>query len=77
MAGKLAALLSRHASRDLFDTHTLLARGDLDPARLRSMFVAYAGMNRKDFRTVTPAEIDFTPVDLRDQLLTVLRKTVI
>lgn len=77
VAGKIAALLSRRASRDLFDAHALLARGDLDPARLRPVFVAYAGMNRKDFRTATPEDVDFDAMELRNQLLPVLRRTAI
>lgn len=38
-AGKLAALLARNASRDVFDAHALLARRDLDRAKLRLAFV--------------------------------------
>ena len=38
-AGKLAALLARHASRDLFDAHLLLAT-ELDPSLLRIGFVS-------------------------------------
>jgi len=34
-AGKLAALLSRNASRDVFDAVELLRREDLDRAKLR------------------------------------------
>lgn len=76
-AGKLAALLSRRASRDLFDAHALLRRDDLVPDRLRPLFVAYAGMNRKDFRTVGPEDVDFQAAELRNQLLPVLRQRVI
>jgi predicted nucleotidyltransferase component of viral defense system len=47
-AGKLAALLSRHASRDLIDAHRLLTRTSLDPERLRLAFMVYGGLNRKD-----------------------------
>ena len=44
-AGKLAALLARRASRDLFDAHHLLLRGGLDPQRLRVAFVVYCVRN--------------------------------
>ena len=47
-AGKLAALLARQASRDLFDAHLLLTRQALDAERLRLGFVVYGAMNRKD-----------------------------
>src|ERR1700722_19888056 len=40
-AGKLVALLARHASRDLFDTHQLLTQQVLDPEELRLGFVLY------------------------------------
>jgi predicted nucleotidyltransferase component of viral defense system len=74
-AGKLAALLSRRASRDLFDAHALLARRDIDDARLRTAFVAYGAMNRVDWRTVTPDSIGFEVDELREQLLPVLRSS--
>ena len=51
-AGKLSALLSRHASRDLFDVHALHTSGKLDNQRLRLAFIIYGAMNRKDWRTV-------------------------
>jgi len=41
-AGKLAALFSREASRDLFDARELLRRGSLDRAKLRLGFVRLA-----------------------------------
>ena len=72
-AGKLAALLARRASRDLFDAHHLLLRGDLDPQRLRIAFVVYGAMNRKDWRTVSVDDIAFEPRELRNQLVPTLR----
>ena len=42
-AGKIAALLARHASRDLFDAHLLLTTQELDAERLRLAFVVYGG----------------------------------
>jgi predicted nucleotidyltransferase component of viral defense system len=41
-AGKLPALFSRRASRDLFDTRELLWRNDLNQTSLRTAFVATA-----------------------------------
>ena len=72
-AGKLAALLARRASRDLFDAHHLLLRGGLDPKRLRIAFVVYGAMNRKDWRTVSVDDIAFEPRELRNQLVPTLR----
>lgn len=72
-AGKLAALLSRRAVRDLFDTHQLLASTDLDPQKLRLAFVLYGAMNRKDWRTVTADDVTTTHREMESQLLPLLR----
>lgn len=72
-AGKLAALLARHASRDLFDASQLLRRDDLDPARLRVAFVVYGALNRKDWRTVKVSDVSFERGELEQQLLPLLR----
>ena len=72
-AGKLAALLSRHASRDLFDAHQLLASDLLDPERLRIAFVVYGGASRLDWRTVAIRDVFFEARELRDQLIPVLQ----
>ena len=71
--GKLAALLSRTASRDLFDTCELLRRGDLDRTKLRLAFVVYGGANRKDWRTVTLDDVKVEATELQSQLLPTLR----
>ncbi len=73
--GTLAALFSRTASRDLFDTCKLLRRGDLDRAKLRLAFVVYGGANRRDWRTVSPDDVKVDPVELQNQLLPTLRTT--
>ena len=72
-AGKLAALLARQASRDLFDTHQLLMRNDLDPKKLRLGFVLYGAMNRKDWRTVAVEDVGYDPRELENQLIPVVR----
>lgn len=72
-AGKLAALLARHASRDLFDAHHLLTQTDLDPHKLRLGFVLYGGMNRKDWRTVSIQDVAYEPRELENQLVPVVR----
>ncbi len=73
-AGKFAALLARHASRDLFDAHHLLTQKELDKNKLRLGFVLYGAMNRKDWRTVCVDDICFDKNELRNQLLPVVRK---
>jgi len=73
-AGKLAALMARHAGRDLFDSHLLITQGHLNAERLRLAFVVYGAMNRKDWRTVTIDDIAFQADELENQLIPVLRK---
>jgi len=72
-AGKLAALLARHASRDLFDAHQLLTTRQFAVDRLRLAFVVYGGLNRKDWRGVTAADVGFSPKELQNELIPVLR----
>ncbi len=72
-AGKLAALLARSANRDIFDAHRLLAAPDLDPARLRLGFVVYGGINRKDWRTVSPEDVKCDAADAPRDLVPMLR----
>jgi predicted nucleotidyltransferase component of viral defense system len=76
-AGKLAALLARHASRDLFDAHHLLTQTDLDRSKLRLGFVLYGGMNRKDWRTVAIQDVAYEPHELENQLVPVVRDAIL
>lgn len=76
-AGKLAALLARHASRDLFDAHQLLTHTTLDPVQLRLAFVVYGAMNRVDWRTVSADQIDYKFGELENQLIPVVRPEVL
>ena len=72
-AGKLAALLSRNASRDVFDAVELLGREDLDRAKLRLGFVVYGGANRKDWRAVSAKDVKLDAAELKSQLLPTVR----
>ncbi len=76
-AGKLAALLARGASRDLFDARALLQRGGLDAVKLRLAFVVYGGANRVDWRTVSSEQITTTREDVSQRLLPLLRSDLI
>lgn len=71
-AGKLVALMARHASRDLFDAHQLLTTQNLDSEKLRIGFVLYGAMNRKDWRTARLDDIVFDKKELQEQLLPLL-----
>ncbi|MGE3669938.1 MAG: nucleotidyl transferase AbiEii/AbiGii toxin family protein [Polyangiaceae bacterium] len=75
-AGKLAALLARGASRDLFDARELLERGSFDLDKLRLAFVVYGGINRVDWRTVSAAVVSTTVTDVKRQLLPMLRQDI-
>ncbi|MGD8700578.1 MAG: nucleotidyl transferase AbiEii/AbiGii toxin family protein [Gemmatimonadales bacterium] len=72
-AGKLAALFSRNASRDVFDARELLIRGGLDRSRLRTAFLVYGGVNRRDWRTVSLDDVKADPRQVDRELLPVLR----
>jgi predicted nucleotidyltransferase component of viral defense system len=75
-AGKLAALVARSASRDVFDARQLLRPGTLDARKLRLAFVVYGGINREDWRTVTVEHVTTTPADVDAQLVPMLRHDV-
>ncbi len=75
-AGKLAALLARGASRDLFDARQLLTEDVLDPAKLRLAFVVYGGINRVDWREVSADTVTTTVDDVKRQLLPMLRQDI-
>ena len=72
-AGKLAALLSRTASRDLFDASQLLRGGGLNAAKLRLAFVVYGGTSRKDWRTVSVDDVTVDAAEADAMLLPLLR----
>ena len=76
-AGKLAALLARGASRDLFDAQQLLLRGTLDPAKLRLAFVVYGAANRVDWRTVSRETVTTSATDVTERLLPMLRRDLV
>ena len=72
-AGKLAALFARQRARDLFDCSLIFSLDTLDLEKLRTAFVVYGGMNRRDWRTVTLDDVGFDPGDLASQLVPALR----
>lgn len=73
IAGKMAALLARSASRDVFDAHALLATPGLDLAKLRLGFVVYGGINRKDWRTISADDVKADVNEVRMELVPMLR----
>jgi len=75
-AGKLVALLSRGASRDLFDVRQLLSTQILNRRELRLGFVLYGAMNRMDWRTVSFDAIDTDARELENQLVPLMRSSL-
>ncbi len=75
-AGKLAALLARSTSRDLFDARELLRRHHLDRSKLRLGFVVYGGANREDWRSVSVERVHATAQEVDSQLVPMLRDDI-
>ncbi|KGM38556.1 hypothetical protein JY97_15530 [Alkalispirochaeta odontotermitis] len=76
-AGKLAALFARHQARDLFDSHQLLSNTSFDPKRLRTAFVVYGALNRKDWRTISLKDIDFNEEEIKQMLIPLLHANIV
>lgn len=76
-AGKLAALLARGASRDIFDARELLRPGQLDETKLRLGFVVYGGINRVDWRIVSLKTVTTSAADVTEKLLPMLRSDLV
>lgn len=72
VAGKLAALLARTQSRDLYDSARIFETLPLDSELLRVAFVVYGGMNRIDWRKITIETVAVDHDDLGRKLLPVL-----
>ena len=72
-AGKLVALLDRRKARDLFDSSLVLSMTGLDNEMLRTAFVVYGAMERRDWRTVSAEDVAFDSNELSGQLIPALR----
>lgn len=73
-AGKLSALLTRTASRDLFDASNLLNHQDPKDEKLRLMYVLYGAMNpRANWCEISIENITADLKDLREKLIPVLK----
>lgn len=74
-AGKLSALFSRNASRDLFDAHHLLTKCRIETKKLRTAFVVYLAMSKIEIANLNPQFIESNILDIRNRLFPVLRQT--
>lgn len=73
-AGKFSALLSRVASRDLFDAHQLLKNTKLNKDKLRLAFVVYIAMTPLELDEINISTISYDARELSNRLLPVLRQ---
>ena len=73
-AGKLSALFSRYAGRDLFDVNYLLTKCDLDLKKLRLVFVVYLAMTTIDLSKLSVDKLEYDILDMKNKLLPVLHQ---
>lgn len=74
--GKLAALLARTASRDLFDATQIAKLVKSTDATLRLAYVIYGAKQPKDWRKVTAKDISVDAEELVDRLIPVLNTSI-
>ena len=74
VAGKLVALLARSRARDVFDSRLIFELEGLDRERLRLAFVVYGATVRRDWRTVSLADVGFEATELTSQLFPTLHR---
>ncbi len=68
VAGKLVALIDRHAARDLFDARRILSIDGLDWRRIKAAVLAIGACGRRDWRTMSVEAIKGDPRELRQKL---------
>jgi hypothetical protein len=69
VAGKLVALVDRHAARDLFDARRIIAIDGLDWPRIKAAVLAYGACGRRDWRTLSLARLTGDPREFREKLI--------
>jgi hypothetical protein len=69
IAGKMVALLSRRAARDLFDARRIFEVPDLNWRWIRAAMLGIGASGRADWRLASIDAIDADPKELRDKLL--------
>ena len=68
VAGKLVALIDRHAARDLFDARRILSIDGLDWNRIKAAVLAMGASGRRDWLTVSVDRIRGDPREFRRTL---------
>ena len=74
IAGKLSALFTRKAARDLFDVHYLMRNMNIDLKKLKTTFLIYGIMGPKDLRNITLNQVSFDKDEYYQNLVPVLTK---
>ncbi|HIF0302612.1 TPA: nucleotidyl transferase AbiEii/AbiGii toxin family protein [Legionella pneumophila] len=74
-AGKLSALFSRVASRDIFDAHYLFTKCSLEQEKLRTAFVSYLAISDTPIEKVSVEAIQHDINDIKNMLYPVLQQT--
>ncbi len=68
VAGKLVALIDRHAARDLFDARRILSIDGLDWDRIKAAVLALGASGRRDWRNRSIDAIEGDPCEFRRKL---------
>lgn len=68
VAGKLVALVDRHAARDLFDARRILSIDGLDWSRIKAAMLAMGASGRRDWRTLSIDSIEGDPREFQQKL---------
>lgn len=68
IAGKLVALMDRHAARDLFDARRILSIDGLDWTSIKAAVLAIGASGRRDWRTVSLDSLKGDSRELRQKL---------
>lgn len=75
VAGKLVALLSRRAARDLFDAQRIFAMNDLDWRGIKAAMLGIGASGRADWRAISVDTIGADQKELQAKLLMCLPRT--
>ena len=68
VAGKLVALIDRHAARDLFDARRILSIDGLEWGWIKAAVLAMGASGRRDWRTMSIDAIEGDPREFRQKL---------
>ena len=68
VAGKVVALIDRHAARDLFDARRILSIKGLDWRWIKATVLAIGACSRLDWRTISAGAIEGDARELRQKL---------